>query len=791
MNQNSIKVLEFIKIREQLKGHAATSYGKDIISNLNPVSDLDYVKRSLSEVTAGKEILDEFGNPPFGGIRDLREILQKVSKGIVLSSKELMNVRTTLGGFNSLHSFFRKLESELDPRLVEKRLSVVTDRALELIPLPEIEKKLDRCLDEYGQIKDTASRKLANLRSEISRIENRIRDKMDSIIKGNKYKSMLQDALITKRGDRYVVPVKYEYRNAFGGIVHDQSASGLTLFMEPIAIVKMNNNLRELKREEENEIYRILQELTETVSINLEELKSNLKITSFLDVVFARAGYSQAIGGIAPDVNCDGVIKIKGGRHPLLKDEAVPIDVEVGENFSTLVITGPNTGGKTVALKTIGLFILMTEAGLHIPARRGTEISIFKQVFADIGDEQSIEQNLSTFSSHVNKIKRFLEKADSHSLVLLDELGAGTDPREGAALGIAILERFRSRKVVTVATTHYSQLKSYAYSQKGVENASVEFDLETLQPTYRLLMGIPGGSNAFAIALKLGIPEGIISEAKELLSGEEIEIEKIIVGLNKDRKRYQELKEHFLNKDREVKKLKEKYEKMLKELEEEKEEVIREANLEAENIINDARKETREILRNLKNVEFNSRPEIDRKANEINEKMKSIEKQFRYESDSQDVYQEKEITVGDLVRLKSVGQKGEVLSIDKDKNEATVQAGIITLTAGIDDLIKVELPDENKEELVNSYRVQKSKNVSPKLDLRGERYEVAQDRLDKYLDDVFLAGLKQVEIIHGKGTGALREAVQEVLEKNPHISSFRLGRQEEGGSGVTIATFKN
>ncbi len=789
MNKYSIEELEFLKIKNKVKEYAATTLGKEIISGLSPVADEDYVKRNLAEVTAGREILKEFGSPPFGGIRDLREILQKVVKGMVLSSKELIKIRNTLGGTARLYSFFQRLIGELDPRLIEKRLSLVTDMALELKPLPQLAKELDRCLDEYGQVKDAASKKLGNLRSEISRIENKIRDKMDSIIKGKRYQSMLQDSLITKRGDRYVVPVKHEHRNSFAGIVHDQSASGLTLFMEPLAIVKLNNTLRELKREEEEEIYRILQKLTWAVEAELEVLKSNLKIVSRLDVVFARAAYSQVIDGVAPEINKNGVINIKRGRHPLLKpEEAVPIDVEVGDSFSSLVITGPNTGGKTVALKTIGLFVLMVEAGFHIPADGGTEISVFSQVFADIGDEQSIEQNLSTFSSHVNKIKSFLKAADRKSLVLMDELGVGTDPREGAALGISILEDLRSRQITTVATTHYSQLKSYAYSQEGVENASVEFDLETLQPTYRFLMGIPGGSNAFAIALKLGLPEEIIKNARKLLTGDEIEVENIIASLNSERKRYSELKESFEKKQQEAEKMQEKYQSLVDKLEEKKEKIFRDAVQEAEDIIDQARRETKGIISDLKRSDFHSRPEVDRSANEINQKFKTLDQEMDFDLQEDEKIKKKEISVGDQVRLKSVGRKGEVLAINQDKNEATVQAGIMTVTAGVEELVRIEMPEESEDDLAQKYRVKKSQKVSPSLDLRGERYEVAQRRLDKYLDDVFLAGLKQVEIIHGKGTGALREAVKEVLENHSHIASFRLGRQEEGGSGVTIAT---
>jgi DNA mismatch repair protein MutS2 len=787
MKRDIIEILELDKIKNEVKKYAATNLGQEIIGGLTPVADYDYVLERLSEVSAGKKIIAEYGIPPFGGTRDLRSILKKVDKGIVLSTSELMDVRSSLGAFKAVKGFFNEVVSNLDPRIIENYLHLVTDEGARIIPLPGIEKELDRCLDEYGDVRDNASKTLAAVRSEIDKIGNQVRDKMDAIIRSSKYQSMLQDTLVTRRGDRYVVPVKSEYRNVFEGIIHDQSASGLTVFMEPIAIVKLNNRLRELKRKEEEEVYKILQQLTYLVQEEVETIRENLKIVSLLDIVFARAEYSRVIGGIAPDINTDGIIKIADGRHPLLKDDAIPINISVGGDFKTLVITGPNTGGKTVSLKTIGLFVLMVQTGFHIPAARGTDISIFQKVFADIGDEQSIEQNLSTFSSHIHRIKSFLEEADHKSLVLMDELGAGTDPREGAALGIAILEELRSRGVVSVATTHYSQLKNYAYSQEGVENASVEFDLETLRPTYRVLMGIPGGSYAFAIAQRLGIPEEIVSKARELISGHELEIESIIEGLNSERKSYLQLKEEYEKKDREVTGLKGKYEEMVSSLKEEKARIFKEARQEAEELISKARKECKGILQDLKNADFTSRPAIDRMGTEINERFKKISGESE-ENLSGKTAIPTDISVGDTVRLKSTGTRGEVIEIDDDRQEALIRAGVMTVRVSLEELLKAEMPEMHKEKLVRKYRVSKAERVSSSLDLRGERYEVAQSRLDKYLDDVFLAGLKQVEIIHGKGTGALREAVQSVLENHTHVSSYRLGRQEEGGSGVTIVS---
>lgn len=791
MHQHSLEVLELDKIINTLTGFAATEVGKEIISRLRPVADNNYIRERLAEVTAGCEIKENYGKPPFGGIRDLRDIIKKVNKDMVLSAEEIVSVQNSLNGIRNLEKFFQEIIAEEDPVIIEKRYSLLTDKALQLELLTALERNLDRCFDEYGEIKDNASGRLASIRKKIESTENQIREKLNNIIRGTKYQSMLQDSLITKRENRYVVPIKKEFRNTFNGIVHDHSASGMTIFMEPMVIVRLNNRMREMKGEEDAEIFRILQELTAKIKLKLEVIKSNLKIASILDVVFARVDYSGEIKGTAPEINNKRTIRIKEGRHPLLQDEAVPIDAEVGKDFTSLVITGPNTGGKTVALKTVGLFVLMTELGLHLPASRGTSISLFAEVFADIGDEQSIEQDLSTFSSHMNNIKSYLKKADEDSLVLLDELGAGTDPKEGAALGIAILEKLKENNAIAIATTHYGQLKSYAYSTPGVENASVEFDLETLRPTYRLIMGVPGGSNAFEIALRLGLPEQIIENAKNLINEQDLNVENIISDLNHQRQKYQELKQESRARNRRAKKLEEKYDQQLQELEEQKNKIIKEAHEEAEAIIKDARKQTKKIIRNLKNRDFQVRPEVDRKAAKINNQLKEIEDKFTIESEKSSQEAKEPLQIGDQVRIMSVGQKGKVVDIDEENEEATVQAGIMKVTAALNELSKVELAEQENEEMIKKYRVNKSKSVSNRLDLRGERYDEAQYKLNKYLDDAFLAGYNELEIVHGKGTGALREAVQEILEEHQHVSSYRLGRPEEGGTGVSIVSIKN
>ncbi len=792
MDKHTMDVLEYKKIIDEVKEFAATNLGKEIISNISPITDISYVRESLNEVSSAKNILNNFGRPPFGGIIDLRKILEKAEKDIVLTTEEIGNIQTSIQGFRNLKNYFTNIIEESDPEIVEKEYKLISDKGLTVKITRKLEDNISKTINEFGEIRDDASSKLRSIRREIEKVEDQIRKNLQNIIKSEKYKKMLQDSIVTRRENRYVVPVKQEYRSSFSGIVHDQSSSGMTIFMEPMSVVKSNNKLRELKSDEEAEIYYILEVLTRKIKNKSNIIKDNLQIAAILDVAFARGRYSKKIDGVAAELNNEGRIIIKKGRHPLLKEDPVPIDVEVGKDFNTLVITGPNTGGKTVTLKTIGLFTLMTSAGLHIPANNGTVISLFKKIYADIGDEQSIEQNLSTFSSHMNKIKKYLKEARDDSLVLLDELGVGTDPREGAALGIAILEKLKENQVTTVATTHYSQLKSYAYSTENVENASVEFDLETLSPTYRLIMGIPGGSNAFEIALRLGMPEGLINRAKELSDEGDLEVESIISDLNSQRKKYKNLKNEFANKKREIKKLKKEYDKKIKELKSKKEKIVNEAYDKADNIIKKAKKESKRIIKDLKEKDYTSRPEIDRMANKTNEKLKKVDEKFDYETGNNNKREvNEEFKKGDRVRIMSLGRKGNIIYIDKEQNEATVQAGVMKVKVGLENLSKVKESKKKNKEVVKKYKVKKAENVSQSLDIRGKRYVEAKEEVDKYIDDAFLAGFKKIEIIHGKGTGALRQAVHEKLEDHPQVASFRLGKRKEGGSGATIVTLGN
>ncbi|SDI05892.1 DNA mismatch repair protein MutS2 [Halanaerobium congolense] len=787
MKEHSLEVLEYKKIIKMTADRAATNIGQEIVNNLKPVNNADYIHERLAEVTAMKSMIAEFSTPPFGGVRDIRDDLKKAAKGSVLSTDAISRVRSTLRGVSELQRYLESIKADLDPRIVEREYQLIYDLCSDLQNRPGLAREIDRCINEYGELADDASAKLKSLRSKMDSIENSIRDKLDSIIKSNHYQDMLQENIVTRRENRYVVPVKQEQRNNFDGIVHGQSASGLTLFMEPMAVVRLNNELREVRAKESAEIQRILQMLSSKIAQDEKIIKRDLMIITRLDSIAAAAKFSLDFECNAPEINEKGLIELNQARHPLLKEDPVPIDLKLGDDITTLVITGPNTGGKTVALKTVGLLTLMTQTGLHIPAAANSTVAVFKKIFADIGDEQSIEQSLSTFSSHMHRIREFLAESDDSTLVLMDELGVGTDPEEGAALGISILEKLQQKNAVTIATTHYSQLKSYAYTTDEVENASVEFDIETLKPTYKLIMGVPGGSNAFEIALRLGIPQEIIDRARTLLSDESIKVEDIINELNQERNRYQKLREEMEELRDHEKKLKEKYEKMIEEQQQKHEKEMKAAREEAEAIVEETKKETKRIISNLKSKDFTQRSEVDRAQTSANQNLKELSEILEAENEKEkEKIDADEFKEGDQVRVRSIGRKGEITSIDRDKKEAQIQAGIMQVTASLADLVKVDIPDDSEEKQLKNYRVKKAQHVSPKLDLRGERYEEAQYKVDKYLDDAFLAGLNEVEIVHGKGTGALRNAVEEVLEKNSHVQDYRLGRQKEGGMGVTI-----
>lgn len=792
MEQHTLKVMEYSKVIEQLQSYASSLHGKQIIEQLEPSEDLKYIEERLKEVTEAVKMLDAMPNIPFGGIRDLRDMMKRAEKGMVLTGPDLLDVSSTLYAARRLRGFFTELEDSL--RQVTNPYPRILKIARQIGTFRPVEEAINQAIDNIGEVMDSASPKLRNIRNEKRTVSSRVKEKLDSIIGGSTYQKMIQDAIVTIRGDRYVIPVKSEYKGSFDGIIHDRSSSGATVFIEPMAVVQLNNQLRQLVADEEEEVYRILKELTAKVAAQYDGIMITLEVLAELDVIFAKARYSLALSATEPYLNEKGLINLKQARHPLLKVKPVPIDVRLGDGFNTLIITGPNTGGKTVTLKTVGLLTLMMQTGLHIPANPGSEMSIFKGIYADIGDEQSIEQSLSTFSSHMTQIIKILEKAQRKDLVLFDELGAGTDPAEGAALAMAILDYLHQRDIRTIATTHYSELKSYAYTEEGVENASVEFDLETLSPTYRLMMGIPGRSNALEIALRLGLPKSIVDVARGGISAEDETVDKMIKDIEENNRRSQKERVETQRQRREMEKLKEDYEARIKRMEEQREQVVAKAVEEAQRILSETRAEAEEMIKKARSAGMK---ELERVNLELKQQFRDTENKL-----SQARQQAKptvrathkvpdKLEPGDQVRIVSLNQKGTILEVT-NTNDFVVQAGILKITVQKNDLEKIETPGERDNKTRVTRIVQsKSKVISTSLDLRGARYEEARERTDKYLDDAYLAGLRLVEIIHGKGTGALREGIHDLLKTHHHVQEFRLGNEGEGGMGVTIVTLRS
>lgn len=793
MNEKVLRVLEYDKIVERLADRASSNLGKELAGELMPSTDFDEIKQALKETTDAVTCILRKGSPPLGGIHDIRSSIQRAVAGGMLNPGELLRVADVLRASRKLKGYITQDKMELEDTNTILLLcsNLGTNRTLE--------DRLDQSIESEDQLSDYASPALASIRRDIRRLQDSIKDKLNSIIRSAQNKKIMQDAVVTLRGDRYVVPVKAEYRSQFPGLVHDISQSGATIFIEPLAVVEANNEIRQLKNKEEREIERILMELTGEVANNADLLTENVKLLSRIDFAFAKARLSLDIKGVEPVLNTERRIVIKKGRHPLIDPAVVvPVDISLGDSFSTMIITGPNTGGKTVTLKTTGLFVLMAQAGLHIPAAENSEMCVFRKVFADIGDEQSIEQSLSTFSSHMKNIVNILNEVDEDSLVLFDELGAGTDPTEGAALATAILDRLTKRGIRTMATTHYSELKIYAMTTPGVQNACCEFDVETLRPTYRLLVGIPGRSNAFSISKRLGLDEGIIEDAKNFLTGEDIQFEELLSDIQKNRLETEKEREQATREMREIERLKEAAREQKKKIEDEKENILNQARKEARSILADARRQAEAIMERLKELEkayhqqnaeremMELKQNIRQKINELDERMaESVLPRKGYAKPPES------LKPGDTVMIINLNQKGTVLEApDKDGN-VLIQAGIMKIKMHITQLRLVD-EQRNITDSIQNTRVSgvKSGNVGLELDIRGLNIEEARVKIDKYIDDVVIAGLHEVSIIHGKGTGALRKGVHEFLSKHPHVKSFRLGKYGEGETGVTIVTIK-
>ncbi|HBG08460.1 MAG: endonuclease MutS2 [Limnochordia bacterium] len=774
MNEKSLRVLEWPKVRKLVADRASFSLSREMLNELMPKTDLHQVMMDLSLTTEGVRLLWKHGEPPFGGASDIRAAVGRARLSGTLDPQQLLAVADFLYCTAQLKKY---LEDEEGP-LAEFRQG--------LVPLQGLREEIERCLDHDGTVRDWASPELGRIRSKMRTLANRLKDRLESLIHSASMQKILQESIITVRNGRYVVPVKSEYRGKFQGIVHDQSGSGATLFMEPAFAVELNNQLSLAAQEEQAEVERILKRLSASVGEHAQELLGNLQVVTELDCIFARARYSRAIDGVEPVINGEGRIHIKQGRHPLLTGNVVPIDIWLGEDFHVLVITGPNTGGKTVTLKTVGLFCLMAQAGLHIPAAPGSTLPVFQGIYADIGDEQSIEQSLSTFSSHMSTIVQILSELQEDSLVLLDELGAGTDPTEGAALATAILDHLRSRGIHTVATTHYSELKTYAYSNDGVENASVEFDLQTLKPTYRLAIGIPGKSNAFAISRRLGLDQEIVDRGQALLSSHHVRVEDLIGEMESSRRQAEQDRLIAESMRREQEELKAEYERKLQALTERREEMLEQARREALALLEETHSELNQILGAARRM---GKDELETSVKEYRERIKTRSAELRAQSREQPKVQgPQDLKRGEAVRIKSLRQSGFVLEPPGPDEEVQVQVGIMKITVPLGDLERVETSPARERRAGGTVRshLAKSAQIRSELDLRGKTVEEGLALVDKYLDDAFLSSVGRVRLIHGKGTGALGEAIQGYLAGHPHVKGFRYADPNQGGRGVTV-----
>lgn len=785
MKEKTLRVLEFNKVKDILRKYAITESGKRLVDELSPYKSIYEVKNKLEESNEALDILIRKGAPPFEGLFDTREALERAGKGGVLTAGQLLRIGGMLRCARRFKEYIERKEDEISYKHLE-------DLAYILTPLKKLESNIENAIVSEEEISDKASGTLYGIRRSLKEKNSSVREKINSIVRANsKY---LQDSLYTMRGDRYVIPVKAEYKGAVPGLVHDQSSTGATLFIEPMSLVNLNNEIKELMLKEKAEIERILSELSEKVYENIEEARNNYKILTELDFIFAKGKYASKLNAVMPSVRDDRSFDIIGGKHPLIDPKVVvPSDIYLGDEFTTLMITGPNTGGKTVTLKTVGLLHIMALSGLLIPVKDGSAIAFFDEIFADIGDEQSIEQSLSTFSSHMTNIVSILEEANENSLVLFDELGSGTDPTEGAALAVAVIETLKNRGTRLIATTHYSELKGYALRTVGVENSSVEFDVETLKPTYRLLIGIPGKSNAFEISKRLGLGEDVIIKAKDYMSKENLQFEDLIRDLqeksilaNKDARDAKRIKE-------EAEEIKKKYEEKLEKLDKVRDKAYEDARREAKDIVSRAKDEADEIVKAMRELEKmgiaeGGRSRLEAERRKLKESLEEKEAAMNKikENNGEPI---KKVTLGMEAFLPSLNQRVIVVSMPDNKGEVQVEAGIMKINVKLKDLRKVEATPVKKEKKKRELKLN-LKSVESRIDLRGMDAEEACYRTDKYLDEAYMANLGEVTVVHGKGTGILRKAINDMLKRHPHVKSYRLGVYGEGGDGVTIVELK-
>ena len=792
MNQKALSSLEYPKIIERLTEKASSPMGKELCRKLQPSTDINRIRLMQTQTKDALTRLFQKGSVSFGSVKDIRGSLKRLEIGSSLGIMEILSVCALLENTSRVKAYSRGDRSDLPSDSLDSMFE-------QLAPLTPLSSEIIRCILSEDEISDDASPALRQVRRNMKVTNDRIHTQLSGLVNGNA-RTYLQDSVITMRNGRYCIPVKAEYKGQVPGMIHDQSSTGSTLFIEPMAVVKLNNDMRELELQEQKEIEIILAGLSEQIAEEREAIALNLELMVQLDFIFARAGLAMDMNGSEPVFNEEGRVLLKKARHPLIpKKKVVPIDIRLGDDFDLLIITGPNTGGKTVSLKTVGLLTLMGQAGLHIPALDRSELALFHEIYADIGDEQSIEQSLSTFSSHMTNIVSFLEKADSRSLVLFDELGAGTDPTEGAALAISILSYLHDKGIRTMATTHYSELKVYALSTPGVENACCEFSVETLRPTYRLLIGIPGKSNAFAISSKLGLSDQIIERAKEQISEQDESFEDVLSSLEENRVTIENERLEIARYKEEIKTLKAQLESRQEKLDAQRDRILRQANEEAHKVLEEAKEYADQTMKLFHKFQKNNvdTSAVERERQELRKRMNKAEKNM---SDRQETKKPKkqltakDIRPGDSVKVLSMNLKGTVGSRPDSKGFLFVQMGIIRSKVHLSDLELVDEPVITTPSLqktgAGKIRMSKSASVSTEINLLGRTVDEAIAELDKYLDDAYIAHLKSVRIVHGKGTGALRKGIHDYLRRQKHVSSFRLGEFGEGDAGVTIVDFK-
>ena len=794
MNPKTYKTLEYTKIIERLTDLASSPLGREMCERLEPSIDIDEIKHLQKQTSDALSRLWKKGAVSFSGTRDIRGSLKRLEIGSTLSAREILDISSVL----NVALRIKPLAKITDKEDSEEYEDSLAEFFTSIEPLSPVNNELKRCIIAEDEIADDASAALSSIRRSIKSTNDKIHNLINSMVNSQTVRTYLQDNVVTMRNGRYCLPVKAEYKSSMPGMIHDQSATGSTIFVEPMGVVQMNNELSELAIKEQREIEKILADLSNLLAEHIEEIHKDLMVLSQLDFIFARAALSKALKCSEPDFNTEGIINLKCARHPLLdQSKVVPIDVRLGENYNLLVVTGPNTGGKTVSLKTVGLLTLMGQSGLHIPADEHSKLSVFNQVYADIGDEQSIEQSLSTFSSHMTNIIKILDKADDKSLVLFDELCAGTDPVEGAALAISILTFLHNLNVKTMTTTHYSELKVFALSTEGVENACCEFNVETLSPTYRLLIGIPGKSNAFAISLKLGLPGFIVDDAKGRLNEDSKSFEDILTDLEESKITIEQEKEEIKSYKLEIEELKRKLEKKTENLDDRRERILREANEEAMAILEDAKSFADETIRNMNKLKTGgSASAMENERHKLRGKMSDTEKKLVLKNNKtpKKAYKPSDFKLGSAVKVLSLNLNGTVSSLPNAKGDLFVQMGILRSQVNISDLELIDEPVVTGPNLqktsTGKIKMSKGLSVATEINLIGMTTAEAIPALDKYLDDAYLAHLTSVRVVHGRGTGALKNAVHAHLKRQKYVKTYRLGTFGEGDTGVTIVEFK-